>query len=130
MSYRILLADDNHDFRHMIVEFLRDEGMDVVPCVNGARAIEKLSGGEHFDLVITDLLMPEADGIDVASYVRKYHPDIGIVVLSGGGITIDSTDILKAVDDLADVVFRKPVCLKSFKKSVFELLQRRESLLL
>ena len=80
----VLVADDSDDVRTIVNLTLEEAGYAITSCANGKAAI-KLVETHKFDLVITDMLMPEADGTEVVAAVRKRFPAIPIIAMSGGG---------------------------------------------
>lgn len=67
---KILIADDEKEIRQTLLMVLRDEGYDCTTVADGAKAIEAVREG-HFDILISDLKMPEADGIEVLEQTQK-----------------------------------------------------------
>lgn len=103
----ILLADDNQDLRDLLAEALTDAGHAVTSCADGAEALARLGGGS-FDLVITDVLMPGADGAEVMQALRRQKLRPRLIVISGGG-RIDPASYLNMARALgADEVMQKP----------------------
>jgi two-component system, chemotaxis family, chemotaxis protein CheY len=103
----ILIAEDNGELRLLLAEALSDAGHAVVQSADGAEAIRLLSGSA-FDLVITDVLMPEADGAEVMNAMRRQAKRPRLVVMSGGG-RIDPSSYLQMARALgADEVLQKP----------------------
>jgi CheY-like chemotaxis protein len=78
----ILLLEDNEDFRAILAENLEDEGYDVLQAESGRQAIE-LGATTRFDLVITDVRMAGIDGIDALAGLRKLHPQLRSIVITG-----------------------------------------------
>lgn len=104
----ILVADDAADTRNAIAECLRTMGHEVTCAAGGNQAIERLAD-RSFDLLITDLLMPDADGLQVIMEARKSQPGLRVIAMSGGGDYFSSTELLKLAGALgADVQLRKP----------------------
>jgi DNA-binding response OmpR family regulator len=81
---KLLLVDDNQDLLGMQGEFLRMAGHEVETAVNGDEALSLANHG-NFDLMITDIIMPSKDGIEVILALRKSHPSAKIIAISGGG---------------------------------------------
>ncbi len=71
MAKRIMTVDDSPTVRQMLRLTLEDAGYEVVEAVNGADALRKLDEGEKIDMLITDLNMPNMDGIELIRSVRK-----------------------------------------------------------
>lgn len=82
MSNRILIIDDEPDVLDVLENVLIEEGYDVTKALGGKAAIELLEN-RSFDLVITDLKMPQIDGIGVMKRIRQLKKDLEIIVLTG-----------------------------------------------
>ncbi len=89
----ILIVDDEVDIRIMLKKMLERENHDVSLAENGKVAV-KLIEETQPDILITDLIMPEKEGIETILEVRKKYPDIKIIAISGGG-RLEPTDYLK-----------------------------------
>jgi CheY-like chemotaxis protein len=85
MKY-ILLIDDNEGFRCSTRRVLERAGYDVAEACDGAQAMVRFRQVEP-DLIITDMLMPEKDGIEVIQELKKHSPKVRIIAMSGGGPT-------------------------------------------
>ncbi len=81
---RILVIDDDANIRGILAEMLTTAGYEVVEASNGKEGV-RLYRDAPFDLVVTDLLMPEKDGLEVVMELRKDFPQVKIITLSGGG---------------------------------------------
>ena len=79
---RILLAEDDKDMRRFLVRALTKAGYDVVPFGNGLEAYERLKE-EPFTLLLTDIVMPEMDGIELARRASELDPDLKIMFITG-----------------------------------------------
>jgi CheY-like chemotaxis protein len=80
----ILVVDDEPTSREMISLMLEQRGYQVATA-NDGRAGEQCLAQKAFDLVITDLLMPERDGLELIGALRSRHPGIHIIAITGGG---------------------------------------------
>lgn len=79
---RILLAEDDNSLRKFLARALTKAGYEVVECENGDEAIEALETGP-FSLLLSDIVMPGADGIEVARIAAMRQPDIRIMFITG-----------------------------------------------
>ena len=79
---RILLAEDDDDMRRFLVKALERAGYDVSDFDNGASAYERLRE-EPFSLLLTDIVMPEMDGIELARRATELDPDIKVMFITG-----------------------------------------------
>ena len=80
---RVLVLDDDPLIQATLPLLLREHGHEVSTAVNGKLGLRLLQT-EPIDLILTDILMPEADGIEVVCAVVKDHPNIALVAMSGG----------------------------------------------
>jgi len=104
----VLIIDDDETVLETFQIVLSSSGHQVQAASNGALGIEATKTNS-FDIVVTDVVMPEKDGLEVHMQMRKTHPDTKIVVVSGGERT-SATDYLKMAEVLgADRVLYKPV---------------------
>jgi CheY-like chemotaxis protein len=104
----ILVADDNSDTREALSLCLRMSGHHVTCVADGKQAIDALAH-DQFDLVITDLLMPYADGFEVIMATGRSQPNAGVIAMSGGGEYLGATDLLNTGRLLgADAHLQKP----------------------
>jgi CheY-like chemotaxis protein len=83
---RILLADDDDVLRVVQADFLRRFGYQVHVAEDGHEAMKSLAV-QPMDLVITDMVMPGSDGVEVIRHIRKTYPALKIIAISGGGAT-------------------------------------------
>jgi DNA-binding response OmpR family regulator len=82
---RILLVDDDALFREVVHKILVRAGHVVADAANGDIALTTF-GRESFDLVITDIVMPDKEGLDTIRTLRRQAPDLRIIAMSGGGV--------------------------------------------
>ena len=121
MQQRILIIDDDRELAQTISELLLDEGFAVETACNGRDGI-RLQNANPYDLIITDIVMPEEDGLEVIMWVRKTHPNTKLIAISGGGY-FDSCDYLLMAKELgAKLVLVKPFEIKSLLSGVRRLL--------
>lgn len=79
---RILLAEDDNDMRRFLVKALERAGYEVADFDNGASAYERLQE-EPFSLLLTDIVMPEMDGIELARRATEIDPDLRVMFITG-----------------------------------------------
>ncbi len=103
-NFKILVVDDDEIVRDVITSLLTGEGYGVTAVTDGLEAIDRLRI-EEFHLVITDLMMPGADGIEVLRYAVRSAPDIAVIILTAYG-TLDTT--LRAIKEGAYDSLTKP----------------------
>ena len=80
----ILVIDDDTTARTVIVEMLTENGHQTVEARDGGEGLELFNEGK-FDIVITDLIMPNVEGIETIIKLKKAHPAVNIIAVSGGG---------------------------------------------
>ena len=104
---RILVIDDDTQFRQMLGQMLERAGYEVLEAANGKEGIE-LCQQAPTDLIITDIIMPEKEGVETIIELKRDFQDVKIIAVSGGG-RADSKDYLKIAKRLgADRIFSKP----------------------
>jgi two-component system cell cycle response regulator CpdR len=81
-SVKILLAEDDNDMRRFLVKALQTAGYAVVSFDNGLAAYNRLRE-EPFELLLTDIVMPEMDGIELARRATELDPDIKVMFITG-----------------------------------------------
>ena len=82
MHKKILLAEDDNDMRRFLVKALENAGFEVSPHDNGLAAYQRLRE-EPFEMLLTDIVMPEMDGIELARRASELDPDIKIMFITG-----------------------------------------------
>lgn len=122
---RILIIDDEPQVRTMLREILEDEGYEVVDAADGNVGL-KLYRDEPADLVITDLIMPEKEGLETIRELRRDFKEAKIIAVSGGGRVIPK-DYLKVAQKFGALrIFGKPIQFDEFLRAVADLLESRE----
>jgi DNA-binding response OmpR family regulator len=104
---RVLLVDDDDAFRKMMAQTLTEMGYEVMVARNGKDAVQvhELCPA---DVVLTDLIMPDTDGIEIIREFRRIHAPVKIIAMSGGG-WVGTRDYLKTARLLgADETLTKP----------------------
>jgi DNA-binding NtrC family response regulator len=89
----ILVVDDEEALLTAVAKVLSRAGYSVTCAENGRDAL-KLLRDNSFNVVVTDMLMPEVDGAEIIAAVRRYQPSARIVAISGGGMYMGPRDIL------------------------------------
>ena len=80
--HKILLAEDDNDMRRFLVKALENAGYEVIDYDNGMSAYRRLRE-EPFELLLTDIVMPEMDGIELARKASELDPDLKIMFITG-----------------------------------------------
>ena len=119
----VLVVDDEPAIRALLRHILERDGHAVTEAENGRKAMRALRNA-RVDLVITDIIMPEQEGMETISEIRRIRPDIKIIAMSGGGRRL-SMDFLPLAARLgADRTIEKPFKPASIAAAVSELLGR------
>ncbi len=118
---RILIVDDDQQIRNMLRITLEREGHDVVEAADGLQAV-KVYKTDVVDLVITDIVMPEKEGIELIMELKGMDPAVKIIAISGGG-RINPEDYLKWARRFGvENTFSKPVDRQKLLAAVAHLL--------
>ncbi|HET7596745.1 MAG TPA: response regulator [Burkholderiales bacterium] len=105
---RILILDDNADMVRSLELVLQQGGFDAATALNGKEALA-LQRQQPADVLITDILMPDLDGMEIIDEFRKSWPRVRIIAMSGGGEMVKGDYLSVAGQIGADVTLRKPV---------------------
>ena len=118
---RILLIDDNDEFRTMLSAVLKQEGYVVIEAVDG-REGATLYRHQKPDLIITDMNMPDKSGPELIFELQKEFPGVKIIAVSGG--SVESEGYLKDIMSMSDVkfTFTKPFEISDLLKAARTLL--------
>ena len=120
---KILLVDDSESTRAQIEEILKELNHQIAGVSNGLEAIELLKKEKNFDLVITDIFMPEMDGIETIEKVIELFPLTRIIAISAGGMGLSGSGMLEIASGLgAQAVLHKPLIPAEFRRTVQEVL--------
>jgi DNA-binding response OmpR family regulator len=121
---KILIVEDDRFFREMFADFLKGEGYHVDTAACGADAFKMLAQ-ERYGLVITDLIMPDINGMEILSTVREGDPSIDVIMVTGNANLESAIFALKhgARDYLV-----KPVNPDEFRHSVAQCMNQRRLL--
>src|SRR5882757_9298565 len=90
---KILVADDEQNLRRVLVTMLRRDGHEVVQAASGLEAIDRLA---DVDVVITDLRMPGADGMEVLRSGSRSHPHVPVIMITAYGSVGQAVEAIKA----------------------------------
>jgi DNA-binding response OmpR family regulator len=121
MKKHILLIDDNEELRACLNLLLDGAGFAVSAAANGREALRMLSD-QAIDLVITDLLMPEMEGIETILTIRREMSRLPIIAMSGGGVVPSNTYLSMALGAGVVRTFNKPFEFQDLLRAVRELL--------
>jgi two-component system alkaline phosphatase synthesis response regulator PhoP len=119
---RILLVEDEENIREALKLNLELEGYEVVATGNGKRALELVSG-QHFDLLLLDVMLPDVDGFTITEQVRLSNTEVAILLLTAKDMPTDRiTGLKKGADDY----LTKPFNLEELLLRVNILLRRSQ----
>jgi CheY-like chemotaxis protein len=105
---RVLVVDDNADMRLAAKLLLETEGYVVELAKNGGEAL-RIQRERPAQILITDLFMPDVDGLETVQRFRAEYPDMPIIVISGGGSKLPAkADHLSVARELGVLTLRKP----------------------
>ena len=119
----ILVVDDELLIRDLLYDFLSGQGWDICVAHSAERALEILAD-KKVDLVLTDIKMPEMDGLELAAEVRRSHPNVPIVVMTGYP-SVD-TAVVALRSKVADYVI-KPFNINQLFKTLAAQLNRNKA---
>jgi len=94
VTERILIVDDDQGALDLLSAYLEAFGFDSATAEDGTVAVQKLEEG-NFTIVLTDMVMPRMDGMQLLKYIRDHYPKVGVIVITGHGKT-SYTDVIKA----------------------------------
>ncbi len=122
MAISILLVDDDDQFRGMLSEALTGEGFQVREATDGRQGI-KLYGEQSSDLVITDLVMPGKEGLEMIVEIKRLHSDVKIIAMSGGGRGSSQNYLKMAKAFGAQIVLAKPFAHREILGAISHVLE-------
>ena len=121
-TIKLLIIDDNKEILDALCEFLSKKKYDIISANNGLEGLKYLEKEEQgFDVVITDLIMPDISGVAVISIIKKKFPDTLVIAITGWG---EHPEAL-ATEAEADLVMEKPFELSELEKSLKKLLSSK-----
>lgn len=126
---RILVVEDYEDFSDMVKKLLLQKNHTVVVASNGLKAAWLIEH-EDFDLVITDIIMPDEDGIGLISHIHNAKRKPPVIVMTGGGTHISVEFIKEYAEHIPEVVhfLKKPFDNELLLKLVADVLEKTDSI--
>ena len=119
--YRVLLIDDDELVRTVVRRFLERSGHLVSEASDGRTGLHEFTADAP-DVVVTDLIMPGMDGLEVIAAMHRTNPQVPIVAISGGGKWLEAEGALSLAKYLgASAVFPKPLDMHAFLATVADL---------
>jgi len=119
----ILVVDDEKDILEVLKDILVEAGHRVAVSTNGKHAVE-LAENEPFDLLLTDLIMPDKEGISIIREIRKTDSSIAIIAMSGGGYAEPAFYLETAEGFGADITLTKPFTRVKLLNTIDQILNR------
>lgn len=118
---KILVIDDEEPIRNMLRQILEKEGFEVVDAREGEEGL-KCQRAAPADLIITDIIMPEKEGIETIRELKEDYPELKILAISGGGRIGAESYLALAEKFGADAILRKPLTRDELMEKVRSLL--------
>jgi YesN/AraC family two-component response regulator len=115
---KILVVDDNILMRKLIINLFHRDDMEFDEAGDGAEGLYRLSENQY-DLIITDIVMPKMEGIEMIREIKRNYPEMKIIAISGG----EPFYLYMAKKLGIDGVFTKPLNQQGFHHAVFDVLQ-------
>jgi CheY-like chemotaxis protein len=125
---RILVVDDDPDVRAYMKEVLVNSGYEADAASNGRDAI-RMQKDKLCDLVITDMLMPIAEGLSTIQKFRRHYPDTKVIAMSCGGVLGMGDYLSQALLFGADAILEKPIRSEALLNTVGDLMSSHYKLL-
>ena len=116
---RILIVDDDPQICETLAEILSDEGFEVEYALSGEEALQKIDTGSY-DVVITDLLMPKVDGMEILTHVKRVKPKTQVIMITAFATIENAVEAMKrgASDYIA-----KPFKINEIQSSIKRVLE-------
>jgi len=121
MSYKILLIEDMKGVRDCLKVILGSAGHVIDMATNGREGLEKARGSKY-DLIITDILMPELDGTEVIMQLKASNDTTPILAISAGGGGASNAQALSIANERANGTLKKPFSKDEILEKITELL--------
>lgn len=118
---KVLIIDDHTGIRDLLLTVLQTQGHEVGVAADGVAGLQRFLTDQP-DVVVVDLKMPEMDGLEVVRALRREHPGVPIIAMSGGFGEHTDLYLDVAVEFGAVAALRKPFRLATFKQAVAEAL--------
>jgi len=127
---KILIVDDIEYIQKSLVKLLNSEGFDSTSVSNGHDAWDIIQN-EHYDLIITDIMMPKMDGFEFIENIRSMNQprgEVPILAMSGGNKTIKSDLALDLAKESVDMILKKPFGKADLVEAVNKILSQESDI--
>lgn len=121
----ILIVEDDKDLREMLKSSLLKRKYTVLEASNGKEAFLRFKSSV-VDLIITDIIMPEEDGLKVIMQLRELKPEVKIIAISGGGKAGPGNYLNLARALGADEIFTKPFSVTNLLTRIDSILEKKQ----
>lgn len=124
---KILIVDDELSVREMLVSMIASDECEITALSNATDALAACKTLVP-DLIITDIVMPGKNGIDLIMTLKKEHPELPIIAISGGGGIAGRYDYLEIAKLVgANNIIKKPFSMKDMRSAVSNILENNET---
>jgi DNA-binding NtrC family response regulator len=120
-TFRVLLIDDEEELVTALVERLGYRGVRAESALSGSEALDKMRTGS-FDVVVLDLKLPGMDGTEVLRRIKKEHPEVPVLMITGHGSVVDGTE---EKPDEAYAFLAKPIGIEDLIKKMREAIESK-----
>lgn len=122
-KYKMLIIDDSQVILGTYNKFFSKKNYQVVTASNGLDGLKLIeSQTERFDVVITDIVMPNISGVGIITIMKKKYPEIPVIAITGWG---EHPEVLASEAD-ADLVLEKPIDLLELDKLIVDLIEKKQ----
>lgn len=124
-SLKLLVIDDNQELLGALYQFLSEKKYNVVSASDGLDGLKLLEADKQgFDLIITDIVMPNVSGVAIISIVKQKYPGVPVIAITGWG---EHPETL-AAEAQADLILEKPFDLDELDDVIKDLISRKKKL--
>lgn len=121
--FKILVVEDDRDLNRTVCSYLNQNGYETEGCLNANDAYDVMYGGTHFDIIISDIMMPDVDGFEFAKTIRELNQDIPIMFMTARddfaakqrGFRVGIDDYMVKPIDLNELLLRIGALLRRAK---------------
>ncbi len=120
--YKLLIIDDSEEVLTALSGYFTKKGYQILSASNGLDGLKLIDNAiQEFDLVITDLVLPNISGVAVISILKKRYPELPVIAITGWG---EHPEAL-AREANANIVLEKPFKLPEFEKLIINLIEKK-----